>query len=168
MSILDVYGVNPEKDKVEIPVDQPMIYLSFYDLDQIVGFKSAKETNNLQELDRILWQCGLDISKGHCIRKCLHRPRSSNIPYDGLRFEGTERVDKEYLISGLASTEAKLFTEDSSLREALRQLDPTKSRVNSRKFEDDAKVYIATHKDELPCEVKVEDLVGFSEVEEGL
>ena len=75
--------------------------------------------------------------------------------YEGFRVEGTERVDKEYLLSGLASLEAKLFTEDKFLREELRKLDPNKSG-SKRAFEDDAKVYAKTHKQEPPIVIDVE------------
>lgn len=145
MKELKVYGLD-DSDIIEESIDQPHIQLSLYDLNQIVGFKSVKETNSREELERILFECGMDVTKTYILRKCLHRPRSSNLPYDGFRFEGTERLDKPYLMSGLASLEAKLFTKDIELRKELNRLDPNK--MYKRSFEDDAKVHIDTFRDD--------------------
>lgn len=135
---VSLFGVESEVDLFEESIEDPKNYLSFFDLQGVVGFQSCKETQNKQELERILWDHGADISKPYQLRFCTHRPRTSNIPYTGMRIEYTERTDKEHLLSGIASLEAKLFTKDKSLRDALADLDPRTARANKRSgYEDE-------------------------------
>jgi hypothetical protein len=148
--VVSLYGVENEDSKL-IELEPPIQYLSFYDLDGVVGFSSAKSTQNKEMLEDILWRHGADISKPYYIKKCLHRPRTSNQPYDGFRIEFTERTDKEYLLSGIASHEAQIFTTDQSLADELASLDPRNARNKKRDFDEDA-----------PCGVDV------NEFEEGL
>lgn len=117
-------------------------YLSFKDLEGVVGFTSCKETQNKEELERILWEHGADITKPFYIRKCAHRPRTSNIPYDGFRVEFSERLDEAWLRGGAASEEAKLFTTDASLSEMLSSLDPRNARNIKRDYDEDVAVSV--------------------------
>ena len=101
-------------------------YLSFYDLNQVTGFKSAKETNNKEEFERILYENGADLSFGYRVLNCLHRPRTSPIEYDGLMVRFVERMDKAWLKSGAASLEAIIdSSKDRSLIKELNSLDPS-------------------------------------------
>src|SRR5690606_33033656 len=87
-------------------IEPPQNYLSFKDLEAVVGFRSSLMTENIQEFERILHENGADIYKPYNVIKCLHRPRTDNKPYDGFRVEFTERTDKEWRSSGVASLEA--------------------------------------------------------------
>jgi hypothetical protein len=101
-------------------VEPPQNYLSFFDLKQVVGFSSSLMTENLKEFERILYENGADISKPYNVIKCLHRPRTTNAPYDGFRVEFTERTDKEWRSTGVASLEAWVFSsKDKSLQQEM-------------------------------------------------
>jgi len=147
---VSLFGVENEEDLFEENIEDPKNYLSFYDLEGVVGFQSCKETRSKEELERILWEHGADISKPYQLRFCTHRPRTSNIPYTGLRVEFTERTDKEHLLSGIASLEAQLFTKDKSLVAELLSLDPRNARANKR----------SGYEDEVGCSVDVFDEGG--------
>jgi len=123
--MFNMFGIEGINDKI-VGVNEPIQYLSFADLDKVVGFKSCKETNNKEEFLRIIYENGADITKPFFIEKVMHRLRTSNDVVDGLRVVFTERVDKEWKMSGACSTDAYLFTEDGDLRSELNSLDPSK------------------------------------------
>lgn len=131
-----LYGVKGGSEKIVI-VEAPQNYLSFFDLQNVVGFISAKENQDKEELSRILWENGADISKPYTINYCCHRPRTSNIPYEGFRVEFTERTDKEWLLSGCASDDAKFHTLDISLKLELLRLDPRNSVHKKKPVDED-------------------------------
>jgi len=120
-----MFGIEGINDKI-VNVNEPVQYLSFADLDKVVGFKSCKETNNKEEFLRIIYKNGADITKPFFIEKVNHRMRTSNDVVDGLRVVFTERTDQAWRLSGACSTEAYLFTEDGDLRSELNSLDPSK------------------------------------------
>lgn len=132
-----VYGLKANEAET-VHIEPPINHLSFADLDKVVGFKSAKETNNVEELSRILFENGADITKPWIVRKCLHRARTSNNTVDGFRVEFTERRDKNWLVDGSPSLEAQLYTKDESLAEVLASLDPTNARNKKRDYDEDA------------------------------
>ena len=122
---IPIYGISNEEDEMrKEAVEAPIQYLSFFDLDKVVGFKSCKENNDLAELNRILYENGIDVFKEYFIEKCIHRPRTSNTPYDGFRVVGTERTDRSWRMSGACSMEAYCYVEDESLKEELLGLNP--------------------------------------------
>lgn len=134
---VSLFGVENE-DLFEPMLEPPHQYLSFKDLEGVIGFQTCKETQDKDLLESILWTYGADISKPYIIRKVLHRPRTSKEVYDGFRVEFTERLDKEYLLSGMASIEAQLFTKDKSLAAELMSLDPRNSVSKKRSgYEDE-------------------------------
>lgn len=59
---------------------------------------------------RILWENGCDIDKPFKLVRCNHRPRTSNIPYDGFKIDFSERTDKEWIDSGAASLNAYAYS----------------------------------------------------------
>ena len=123
--MINMFGIEGINDKI-VNVNEPVQYLSFADLDKVVGFKSCKETNNKEEFLRIIYKNGADITKPFFIEKVNHRMRTSNDVVDGLRVVFTERTDQPWRLSGACSTEAYLFTEDGDLRSELNSLDPSK------------------------------------------
>lgn len=133
-NIIPMFGVTGVKDNW-VEIKSPQQYLSFHDLNQIIGFKSAKETGDKQELERILWENGADITKPYKLEKCNHRPRTSNVPYFGFRFVFSERTDLEWKHSGACSMEAYCYSEDSSLTQELLSLDPRAARKGYDAFE---------------------------------
>ena len=133
-----LFGVENEEDLFEPMLEEPRQYISFKDLEGVVGFQSCKETQNTEELRRILWEHGADISKQFYLKKCLHRPRTSHLPFDGIRVEFVERVDRDWLVNGAPSIEAQLFTKDKSLAAELMSLDPRNSVSKKRSgYEDE-------------------------------
>lgn len=136
---VSLFGVEKNSSLFEPMIEPPSNFLSFKDLEGVVGFMSCKETQDKSELDRILWENGADITKEYLIRKVPHRPRTSNLIYDGFRVEFTERTDKDWLVNGAPSLEAQMFTKDLSLRLELCRLDPRNSVSKKRSgFEDEA------------------------------
>ena len=112
--------------------------LSFYDLLQYPLFKMAAKQNDEGLMKEIFYQAGMDTSKEFELVEVLHRPVSSKEPWFGLRVQGDERLDKEWLSAGCASFEAKTYTSDASLRSALASLDPRNSVSKKRSgYEDE-------------------------------
>lgn len=112
--------------------------LSFYDLLQYPLFKMAAKQNDEGLMKEIFYQAGMDTSKEFELVEVLHRPVSSKEPWFGLRVQGDERLDKEWLSAGCASFEAKTYTPDTSLRQALASLDPRNSVSKKRSgYEDE-------------------------------
>lgn len=144
---VSLFGVENQEELFEPHIEPPHQYLSFKDLEGVIGFQTAKETQDKELLESILWTYGADTTKPYIVRKTLHRPRTSKEVYDGFRVEFTERLDKEYLLSGMASIEAQLFTKDKSLAAELMSLDPRNARANKR----------SGFEDEVECSVEVYD-----------
>lgn len=106
--------------------------MSIVDLNKyssyIFGLEFEKLDNNNK--DKLLWeigfnvkQCGEKLSDNTCYKVVyvtdLHRTGYNKEHY-GLRAIGSERVDSEWLRSGVASNAAKLYSDDSELRKDIK------------------------------------------------
>lgn len=92
-------------------------YLSFNDLDKLQGWKEAWKAGNIEEVEKLLFKSGVDLDFGWEIAVNNHRPRTSNLPVYGPRFEFKEREDKEFIQSGMKAVEDIINScSDSSLR----------------------------------------------------
>lgn len=111
--------------------------VSFFDLLKFPLFKMAAKQDDKELMKKIFWEAGIDTTQEFELNECLHRPITSKQPWHGVRVEGFERLDKEYLISGLASFEAKTYTKDASLRLTLLQLDPRNSVHKKKPVDED-------------------------------
>ena len=145
MKNVQVFGL--KENEIFPAIKSPVQYLSFADLDGVLGFMSCKENQDKDLFEEILWKHGLDITSKYYIEKCLHRPRTKKEVFDGFRVVAKERTDLEWRLSGAASLEAKLFTEDKSLMDELLSLDPRNHRHLKRDVDD-----------EIGCDVDVEVL----------
>jgi len=107
--------------------------LSFYDLLMVDGFKEALDSENKKILDAILFTNGMDISLGYEFIACKHRT-INKIEYDGIRVQGFERLDKQWLATGVASKEAVIKAiPDIELRKELRNM--SRERTQDRAFD---------------------------------
>lgn len=96
--------------------------LSFHDLNLVDGFKDAFASQNVKLLDAILFTNGMDITLGYELVSCTHRT-INNIEYTGIRVNGFERLDANWLKSGCASIEAQIKSVgDIHLRHDLRKM----------------------------------------------
>lgn len=97
------------------------IQRSFHTLMQYEPFRKAVKENNEGEFEKILWQSGVDTYLPYEIISCQHRPDPSKpFVYNGPMITGTERSDKEYLKSGIASWDVIVESCDSGLRADLK------------------------------------------------
>lgn len=111
-----------------------MNYMNFSctDLQKVLGFEINPENTNKEDLDKLLWNLGMDVEKGYEWNHCLHRALSTNIPQDGYRIEGYERLDPIWINSGYASLDAVIASsKDESLRFELRSMNPHGSTLDS-------------------------------------
>jgi hypothetical protein len=145
---VSLFGVAKEEELFEPHIEPPHQYLSFKDLEGVIGFQTSKETQNKELFESIIWTYGADTTKPYIIRKVLHRPRTSKEVYDGFRVEFTERLDKEYLLSGMASIEAQLFTKDKSLAAELMSLDPRNAANKKKDFTEDSECSVEVYEDD--------------------
>lgn len=122
--------------------------LSFIDLAKSVpGSIAIMQRNDKKEVDNLLWQFGFDTFTGYEFVECNHRALTTNQPIFGVRIEGVERGDKEWLESGLASTDAKIEScKDKTLREELLKLNKTGCSDRSMVDESTAKNTIKNQK----------------------
>ena len=98
-------------------------YLSFSDLDKLQGWKEAWKNGNIEEVEKLLYSAGVDLEFGWEIEVNNHRPRTSNLPVYGPRFEFKERKDKEWQNSGCMAVEDIINScGDSSLRLELKTM----------------------------------------------
>lgn len=81
--------------------------VSFYDVNYVLS-EINKEVGDLSpiEIQEVLYFLGMD-SEGVEVEEVMHRPLHSpnNEPWQGKRFLGVERQDKEWLYSGKSSLE---------------------------------------------------------------
>lgn len=96
--------------------------LSFHDLNLVDGFKEAHDSQNKKVFEAILQTNGFEVVSGYELVACNHRT-INNIEYYGIRVEGFERTDKQWLDTGCASMEAQIeASKDKSLRHTLRAM----------------------------------------------
>lgn len=95
--------------------------VSIFDLKLIPGAIGIIQRNNKEEVEQLLWQVGFDPKLGFEFVDCLHRPLTAktNEPVYGVRIEGYERWDHEWIESDNSSWEAKIQDIDPSLRDDL-------------------------------------------------
>ena len=96
--------------------------ISIIDLAKIPGAVGVIQRNKQEEIATLLHQIGFDTTYGWELNECLHRPLTAktNEPFFGIRVEGFERCDPEWIKSGLASAEAILDScTDKTLRDEL-------------------------------------------------
>jgi hypothetical protein len=92
-------------------------YLSFSDLDKLQGWKEAWKSGDINDVEFLLYRAGVDLGFGWEIVVNNHRPRTSNLPVYGPRFEFKEREDKEFIQSGMKAVEDIINScSDSSMR----------------------------------------------------
>lgn len=124
--------------------------LSFYDLLQYPLFKMAAKQDDKELMKKIFHEAGIDTNKEFELVEVLHRPVSSKEPWFGLRVHGEERLDREWLESGVASFEARTYTTDVSLRAELLSLDPRNAANKKKDFTEDSECSVEVF-DEGDC-----------------
>ena len=106
-------------------VGSPCIFISSHDLAD-EDIQVCIEALGLEE---VLYQIGFDkehwfneTDSFYEIMECKHKTRSGKV-VDGKRFSGYERLDSDWLNSGLASEEAKMMARrDRSYLQEIRNL----------------------------------------------
>ena len=106
-------------------VAAPPIFVSEYDLKD-EDIQVCIEALGLEE---VLYQIGFDkehwfgeTNNFYEIMECKHKTRSGKV-VEGKRFSGYERLDSNWLNSGLASEEAKMMARcDRSYLQAIREI----------------------------------------------
>lgn len=107
-----------------VELKDPTNWLSFKDLNKLPDFRLAIMRQDQESFERILYENGADLSYGYNVVKCLHRPRTENMPYDGFRVEFVERLDSDWVKSGAASEEAMYASQRDFLKGELETLNP--------------------------------------------
>lgn len=100
--------------------------LSFDDLYKVSGFVEAVRalsTDNDAPIKAILFTNGMDVTQPVTYATNTHRTLTGK-QYTGIRVEGMERTDPDWIASGCASMEAKIEagTDDITLRQVLRRM----------------------------------------------
>jgi hypothetical protein len=107
--------------------------ISVFDLKRVPGAVRIIQNADKEEIDELLWQIGFDPKLGYELNPCLHRPLTAktNEPVYGIRVEGYERFDPEWLQSENASWDAKVENIDPSLRDDLISMGQQSNFTNS-------------------------------------
>ena len=66
-------------------------------------------TNDKAQLEAALWQLGVDVKKGIEAVECEHTT-ATGLKVNGVYYLGSERLDREWVMSGYASFEARLVS----------------------------------------------------------
>jgi len=101
--------------------------ISFHILMQYPPFKEAVEENNREAFEAILYEAGIDVSKGYEVVSCEHRPYEDKpFTFNGPLCMGTERRDAAWMQSELCSWENKRASvKDPELRAELSTMGKT-------------------------------------------
>lgn len=78
--------------------------ISQYDL-----INNGVNTNDKTQLEDALWQLGVDVKKGIEVVECEHTT-AKGVKMNGVYYLGSERFDREWVMSGYASFEARLIS----------------------------------------------------------
>ena len=106
-------------------VGSPSIYISSHDLAD----EDIQVCIEALGLDEVLYQIGFDRERWvsgtdnfYEVLECKHKTRTGKV-VDGKRYCGYERLDKQWLESGLASEDAKAMARcDRSYLQAIREI----------------------------------------------
>lgn len=94
--------------------------LSFHDLHMVDGFREAYDSQNVKVFEAILQTNGMDMDLGYELVYSTHRT-INNILYSGVRVQGFERTDPDWIATGCASIEAQIRSvKDADVRKQLR------------------------------------------------
>lgn len=99
--------------------------ISLFDLMTDNAARKAIKEENKEELNKILFNLGFDITQEIEYIDCLHRPltQKGNDPVYGTMIVASERSDSEWMRSGNASWEQRVaLTDDPNLRFELRSM----------------------------------------------
>lgn len=96
--------------------------LSVSDLWLVEGFKEAFMTGNEAKVKQYLFENGMDVAGGFEEVLCQHRNLQNKVTMC-IRYEGYERLDKEWIQSGAASMDAVIgSSNDPHMRATLRTM----------------------------------------------
>lgn len=96
--------------------------LSVSDLWLVDGFKEAFMNGDEAKVKQFLFQNGMDVSQGYEENLCQHRNLQNKVTMC-IRYEGYERLDREWIKSGAASMDAIIgSSNDPHMRATLRTM----------------------------------------------
>lgn len=121
MEEMKLYCEDIDNTPKELPIKLAK-RVSLGDIESDVKKYLGTRFNKLSDEEKIdlLWEYGLNVkpevegSSKYYVIRCIHRNRQ-NKPVKGLCIVASERTDKEWLMSPMASFEAKTFTADGEL-----------------------------------------------------
>lgn len=91
-------------------------YLSFVDVENVVGFQEAWKAQDKEKVDAILYSLGVDLENGYEVEVNTHRTRISQQVEYGPRFSFSERTDKEWQKTGMSIEDQIANCSDISLQ----------------------------------------------------
>lgn len=91
-------------------------YLSFVDVENVVGFQEAWKAQDKEKVEAILFSLGVDLENGYEIEINTHRTRISQQIEYGPRFSFSERKDKIWQQTGMSIEDQIANCSDISLQ----------------------------------------------------
>lgn len=98
-----------------------MYYLSISDLIKVKGFAEVYGTGDVETINKILYENGMDVRKGVKEVVCNHRNLQGDEVYC-MRYEGKERGDRNWKDTGAATLDAWIYGEGSNLKGLAQEL----------------------------------------------
>lgn len=91
-------------------------YLSFVDVENVVGFQEAWKAQDKEKVDAVLYSLGVDLENGYEVEVNTHRTRISQQVEYGPRFSFSERRDQEWQKTGMSIEDQIANCSDISLQ----------------------------------------------------
>jgi len=86
----------------KFPTSEYDQYLSFVDVENVVGFQEAWKAQDKEKVESILFSLGVDLENGYEVEVNTHRTRISQQIEYGPRFSFSERKDKIWQQTGMS------------------------------------------------------------------
>lgn len=99
----------------------PHYSISLSDLILIEDFSKAYGYNDTETMNKILYLNGMEVSQGYSIESKQHRNLQGKV-VTCPRFEGVERIDREWIQSGAASMEAYVASSDPEVQRDMKNM----------------------------------------------
>lgn len=99
----------------------PHYSISLSDLILIEDFSKAYGYNDTETMNKILYANGMEVTQGYSIENKQHRNLQGRV-VTCPRFEGVERVDREWIQSGAASMEAYVASSDPEVQRDMKNM----------------------------------------------
>ena len=114
----------------------PHYSISLSDLILIEDFAKAFASQDKNTIEKILYSNGMEVKHGYTTEPRQHRNLQGKV-VNCIRYEGVERIDREWLQSGAASMEAYVASSDPEVQKDMKNMSKQSKSIPKEKVSEE-------------------------------